>query len=771
MLNSHKNLLASRPSDRLRIGGFIVDLSLREISSADDHVDPIRITLKAQGVLLVLVAHAGNVVSREALLEWVWPDTMPNDDVVTQAITLLRKSFGDSRKQTTYIETISKYGYRLIAPIEWLAPEQSAADRPQAAPFARQPAPGHRAETTTPSSVRQYKRGIMVASAAALLGILAYAFLRVAPPLPIEGKPGRTSPASSGEKVFQRIVSSPAAEYAPSLSPDGSLLAYVRFAADGSGSSVLLQTASPLSPKPLTEAQIGRWDMMPSWSPDGRQIAFARSTDSGCSIMLVPTAGGSARELGDCLGAEAQTIAWYPDGKALLVAGQPMQDGANGVDTPRNLGSTLFRMALDTGRWEPVPYDKTPSDHDVSPAVSRDGRWIAFHRNAALGDIWRVPVAGGVPQRLTRLQTNIFGLAWMPDSDGIVFARYKDGIKQLSKLDIPSGRLMDYSIGSGDVEYPSVAQDSGAIALQIEEARASMRRMSLADGRSAFTNAATPYETTRSNRLPAVSPDGEQLMFVSDRTGRPQLWWAEGSRTDSLRPIEGFVPSPRFPVAWNPTSERVLAIGEGAEGRGVYEIEPRRGRAVRLPTPDGDPAYAAYHPDPSRLLVVANRGEGRFNLTLYDRSATPWRALSRIEEDIGVSIVDHANARILYVLRAKPEIWATDLSLQKRVLVDSLERRGQGRLKTFASALDGVWFLDSRPDCAWFWRQVAVSGSEAVDRTAGTCLGDLGSLELQGIAYDARSRQLYVSTLEYTTHDIGFLPVSAQSLSMRNVTR
>src|SRR6476620_3457785 len=120
MLNQHRNLVVPE-SDWLRVGECLVDVPRREVRCGDE---PRRITVKSMQVLLVLVAHAGKVVSREALLEWVWADTMPTDDVLTQAITQLRKAFGDDRGAPRYLETIAKGGYRLLAPVEWqLAPE------------------------------------------------------------------------------------------------------------------------------------------------------------------------------------------------------------------------------------------------------------------------------------------------------------------------------------------------------------------------------------------------------------------------------------------------------------------------------------------------------------------------------------------------------------------------------------------------------------------------------------------------------------------------
>lgn len=79
----------------------------------------LRLTIKAMQVLLALVEQRGAVVSRE-LFERVWPDTMPTDDVLTQAVAQLRKAFADDRDAPRYIETISKGGYRLLADVEWL---------------------------------------------------------------------------------------------------------------------------------------------------------------------------------------------------------------------------------------------------------------------------------------------------------------------------------------------------------------------------------------------------------------------------------------------------------------------------------------------------------------------------------------------------------------------------------------------------------------------------------------------------------------------------
>lgn len=104
------------PANRLRVGACTVDVPLREIVRADGAKT--RVTVKSMAVLMLLAEHAGQVVSRDALLHSVWAGTMPTDDVVTQAVTLLRKALGDDRDAPAYVETIPKAGYRLLADVE-----------------------------------------------------------------------------------------------------------------------------------------------------------------------------------------------------------------------------------------------------------------------------------------------------------------------------------------------------------------------------------------------------------------------------------------------------------------------------------------------------------------------------------------------------------------------------------------------------------------------------------------------------------------------------
>lgn len=751
MLNSHKNLLEPRPSDRLRIGDCIVDLSLREVSHPESG-EHTRVTLKSAGVLLVLVANAGRVVSREALLEWVWPDTMPTDDVVTQAITQLRKALGNG-KGVPYIETIAKQGYRLLAPVEWIVDEQA----PTAlAPPVADAKPVEEAPTRVDSNAQAARRMPMAlaltVAAIALAALLYWGWSQraVTPPVP-------AAAASAATAVpFRRMTSSPGSELWPSLSPDGALMVYSQSGVDEKGISLKLQTTSTASPRPLTEEAEGQYDMFPAWSPDGREIAFARAGEDSCTVMLVPATGGGARELGACLGGRAHPIAWYPDGSALIGAPAPMA-AYRGATV-----NALHRMRLDAGRWEAIAYARSATDVDIFPKVSPDGRWIIFQRNVSLGDLWKMPVAGGVAQRVTRLRANIFGFDWTRDGSALVLSHYAETGPRLGKLDLASGALVDYPDRAYNMSHP-VVSGNGDVAFVIDDSRSSIARVDLG---APEKDPEPLFEATTSNLIPGIAPDGRQLVFMSDRTGEARLWWVDQQAPDSLRAIDGFVPVPRHPVQWDADSSRFLAVGTGRQGMGVYEIEPRRGQATRLPLPDTDPVHAAYHADPGKLLVVADRGQGRLGLALYDRSRQPWRALARID-NVATAFMDRARNRIVFTRMSRPEIWqaATDLSNPQRL--DSVAFNW--RLRMLAVAAEGLWVMDAREGCDWWWRPVGTGASPSA--TVGECLKFPPLRMLEGLTYAAADRAMYVSISEETGSDIGMLPLKAFDGQPRVATR
>src|SRR5271157_6465103 len=101
----------------IRFGVFEVDLHTGELRKQG-----LRIKLRDQPfqILLLLLAHPGEVVSRDELQKQLWPaDTFVDfDRGLNKAVNHLRDALGDSAESPRFIETLPKRGYRFIAPVD-----------------------------------------------------------------------------------------------------------------------------------------------------------------------------------------------------------------------------------------------------------------------------------------------------------------------------------------------------------------------------------------------------------------------------------------------------------------------------------------------------------------------------------------------------------------------------------------------------------------------------------------------------------------------------
>ena len=100
------------------IGDWLVDRNTNSLQR-----DKERATLQplSMDILLYLAEHSDRVVTSQELLDTFWQRRVVGDDAVHRRIANLRKSLGDNARNPTYIQTTSKRGYRLIAPVRYPA--------------------------------------------------------------------------------------------------------------------------------------------------------------------------------------------------------------------------------------------------------------------------------------------------------------------------------------------------------------------------------------------------------------------------------------------------------------------------------------------------------------------------------------------------------------------------------------------------------------------------------------------------------------------------
>src|SRR5215510_15327378 len=98
-----------------RFGPFQLDIRERRLSRGSE-VIPLR--LKAFETLRALVENAGRLVTKQELLDTVWPDATVEENNLNHNVSVLRKALGEKATGQHFIETVPRVGYRFAAPVE-----------------------------------------------------------------------------------------------------------------------------------------------------------------------------------------------------------------------------------------------------------------------------------------------------------------------------------------------------------------------------------------------------------------------------------------------------------------------------------------------------------------------------------------------------------------------------------------------------------------------------------------------------------------------------
>src|SRR5580765_2185006 len=103
-----------------------LDVSERLLMRSENRV---LLAPKALDVLVLLVRRSKCLVTKRELLDEVWRGVFVEPGILTVHVSSIRKALDDSKRSPTYIETVSRFGYRFIADISSIGVEQRAKQR------------------------------------------------------------------------------------------------------------------------------------------------------------------------------------------------------------------------------------------------------------------------------------------------------------------------------------------------------------------------------------------------------------------------------------------------------------------------------------------------------------------------------------------------------------------------------------------------------------------------------------------------------------------
>jgi serine/threonine protein kinase len=402
------------------------------------------------------------------------------------------------------------------------------------------------------------------------------------------------------------LDSEPASETAPAFSPDGGSVVYAsdlgspgihhiltrRVAGFGSGGG------EPSQAHTLTSTL--QDDTNPVWSPDGSRIAFLRVINSETlQAIVMPSGGGPEHLIASLPGfrpAARKYLTWTPDGEALIAADR----------LKAGFALRLYRFPLSGAAAQPIT-DGPEAAQDVSPAFSPDGRWLAFLRweNGATYGLWVVPQRGGKPKLLVTNPVPITTFAWKPDSRTIVYGGGPMSTGELTQVTIDGHHALAPFALEGPPDQITVSPHGGRLAYVLQNLDANIWRLSLDPGSQKISpHPEKLFASVREEMDPAFSPDGKSIAFVSNRSGRWNLWTGNADGT-GLRELAAQSLLPFHP-AWSPDG-RKIAFDSAAFGKGeIWVINAGGGHPWRLVAMPGGAQVPSWSWDGNRVLFYTN---------------------------------------------------------------------------------------------------------------------------------------------------------------------
>lgn len=591
MSNPHKHFY--------EFGPFRLDLANR-LLLRDGEVVPLK--KKAYEMLRVLVENKGQVLEKEELMRRLWPDTYVEESNLTHYIYTLRRVLGDEKDNPQFIVTIPGRGYRFTAQVR----EHQESDQEDEPLVIERHTLSRVVITETQEKIENPLLSLPPAAAAqtnrkvwAGIGI-AGLIVALTAGFYFGFNRQKNAPKNSAATVAKIVPFTGLAgrENHPDFSPDGKQLAFT-WRPDGSDNlDIYIRLVGAGEPLRLTHDPAA--DVFPAWSPDGRFIAWVRAYGEFNEIYVMPALGGVERRIFKTRQAVWSRLSWSRDGRQLAIA-----DGQDGENQ-----SGIFLIPVEGGEASlKQRLTQSPAGaNDSWPAFSPDGQAIAFRRNFndSLTELFVLDslddAPGRQPRQLTAEQAVIEGFAWMPDGRELLYSLNRNGSASLQRIrrDEPQpGKGQPFGAAGRKAFFPALSPDGEQIAFVEPLDDANIWQLA---------PAGKPRKLIASNHADhsaQISPNGERIVFVSDRSGGEELWIcrADGSHQQQLTERNAPTGSPR----WSPDGRWIIFDSREDGNSELFLISAEGGPLRRLTNDKSNDSLPCWSPDGQTIYFRSNR--------------------------------------------------------------------------------------------------------------------------------------------------------------------
>jgi Tol biopolymer transport system component len=330
----------------------------------------------------------------------------------------------------------------------------------------------------------------------------------------------------------------------------------------------------------------------PRFSPDGRKVVFQNIERTKFDIRVVNLDSKQLSWITNDVASDTRPV-WSPSGKFIYFT----SDRGGGwniwrapVGPDGALAGTLQQITSGAGQ-------------DVEPAISADGKQLAFSTLRQNADIWKLPVSPqtglptGAPDAVISTTREESRGAWSPDGASIAFNSDRGGEMNIWIHSLKDGSTRQATTGPGGDFQPNWSPDSARIAFfSSRHKRPAIFTVEVESGK---LTALTPGDSIDAG--PFFSPDGTHIAFQSDRTGRTEVWVMRADGGDP-RQLTRVGASGHF-VRWTNQGDAVV-FRCPCGGKNMIMAAPVAGGDATPFAEINGGAHMSFSPDRARIMDV-----------------------------------------------------------------------------------------------------------------------------------------------------------------------
>ena len=652
-----------------RFGGcFQVDWSSNSLFRSGARVP---IQEKPLQVLRLLLEAEGKVVTREQLCSALWPeDTFVDfEHGLNTAVKKLRQALEDSVESPRFVETLPKIGYRFTVPVEWV-PEPGSNN------------PGRRVveiAAPRPTIVPAAGKSLQVAGMPWHFTLIVLGFLIAA--LVGAGYLLRSRRQIQSDKLtVVPFTTFPGFEIAPSFSPDGNQIVFSWFGYEK-------EYQFDLYIKQVGQERIVQLTHHPAmflvsaWSPDGRYIAFMRQAEPDNSgIYLISSLGGAERKLTTITpygSWEPMGLNWSPDGKWVAFPKAKADSSQTHF--------SIHLVNVETTEERVVPAPSRLCANTWQPAFSPDGKHLASAClvTEGLAKIYVQTLDGKEAHEVADATSSegFSGIAWSTDGRSLLYS--SDQI--LWRVPLAGGKP-ERLLFAQDVESLSVARRGNRLAFSQVHHPGNVWRLDLANPTKAVAPAGKLISSTRGDSGAHISPDGKHIAFLSRRSGDLEVWMCDPDASNPVQLTSFGGPQIGEP-RWSPDSRQIVFDVRISGNAELYFADLDGRPPKRFATGTTDAAWPFWSADGHWIYFNTERPHAIWKAPVRGGAAT---RLTAEGKDRAMPQEAMDGSRVFFY--ASGEVWSASVN-------GGDERRVQGLPANilWVPAPSGAYFIDGAP--------------------------------------------------------------------------